>query len=119
MTIGFQLLLIIVSVLNFVYTMMQIRKSKLNIDDAIYLILFSLILLFMSLFPGAVTALSKLLGFISTSNFVFVFIIFIQYVILLKLQIKVSVLSEKTKSLNQALGLLKKDLEEKEKKSAD
>ncbi len=105
MTVLLQFMLILFSILNLVYTIYQIRKSKLNIDDAIFTICFSFILILMSVFPGAVTLVSNALGFYSASNFVLVFIVFLLIIQILKLQTKISLMNEKLKTLNQVYAL--------------
>lgn len=105
MTLVLQWMLIIFSILNFCYTIYQIRKSKLNIDDSIFSICFSFILVFMSLFPKVIMELAVKLGFYSASNFVLVFIVFLLILQILKLQTKLSLMNEKLKTLNQAIAL--------------
>lgn len=105
MTVLLQWMLIFFSILNFCYTIYQIRKSKLNIDDSIFSICFSFILVFMSLFPKVIMELSAKLGFYSASNFVLVFIVFLLILQVLKLQTKLSLMNEKLKTLNQVIAL--------------
>lgn len=105
MTVLLQGMLICFSVLYFCYTIYQIRKSKLNIDDSIFSICFSFILIFMSLFPKVIMNLSAKLGFYSASNFVLVFIVFLLILQILKLQTKLSLVNEKLKTLNQAIAI--------------
>ena len=109
MTLLLQVMLIVCSILNFLYTIYQIRKSKLNINDSIFSICFSILLVLMSLFPQVIVWISEKLGFYSASNFVLVFIVFILIVQILKLQTKVSVLSEKLKALNHFIAIEKHD----------
>lgn len=105
MTVLLQVMLIIFSFLNLFYTIFQIRKSHLTIDDAIFSICFSFILIFMSLFPQVIMDLSAAFGFYSASNFVLVFIVFLLIIQTLKLQTRLSNVNEKLKTLNQAIAL--------------
>ncbi len=114
MTILLQSMLILFSILNLCYTIYQIRKSKLHIDDSIFTICFSFILILMSIFPGVVTFVSNMLGFYSASNFVLVFIVFLLILQILKLQTKISVMNEKLKTLNQVYAI--EDLEKRKEK---
>lgn len=111
MSLTLRVLLIVFSVLYFGYTIYQIRKANLNIEDAIFPILFSLICVFMSIFIKTVTFISNKLGFISVTNFVIVFIIFIISIYVLKLLTKYSKLNEKVKNMNHEIAL--KDKEDK------
>lgn len=109
MSITLRILLIIFSLLYFAYIIYQIRKSNLNIEDAIFPIVFSLICIFMSIFPEVVVFISRKLGFISTSNFVIVFIICILSIYNLKIITKFSKLNEKVKNLNHSIALKEKE----------
>lgn len=109
MSIKLRILLIVFSLLYFGYTIYQIRKSSLNVEEAIFSIIFSLICIFMSVFTKLVTYISKWLGFISTSNFVIVFIILILSIYNLKLLTKISKLNEKVKNINHEIALKEKD----------
>lgn len=108
MSITLRILLIIFSLLYFGYTIYQIRKSTLNIEDAIFPIAFSLICIFMSLFFKLVVFISNKLGFISTSNFVIVFIVFVLSIYNIKLLTKYSKLNEKVKNLNHYIAIEEK-----------
>ena len=86
MTLTLRIVLIVASVLVVFYTIRKIRKSQLNIDDSVFWIGFSVMLLIMSIFPQVVTFFTQLLGITSPVNFVFLFVIFL---ILIKLFLKV------------------------------
>ena len=62
-------LLIIGSVLFGIYVLRKIRYSKFKIDDSIFWICFSFILILISIFPGVLTVGAKKLGVISPVNF--------------------------------------------------
>lgn len=111
MSLTLRILLIIFSILYFGYTIYQIRKASLNIEDAIFPIIFSLLCVFMSIFTKFLTYISAKLGFISVTNFVIVFIIFILSIYNLKLLTKYSKLNEKVKNINHEIAL--KDRKEK------
>ena len=91
MSLTLRIFLIISSVISVIYTMKKIRKSQLNIDDSLYWIIMSVLLLVMSIFPGAVEWASKLFGFIGVVNFVFFFMIFAVIVKLFQVAIDLSV----------------------------
>ena len=116
MTVLLQVMLICFSIFYFCYTIYQIRKSKLNIDDSIFPICFSFILVFMSLFPKVIMDIAVTLGFYSASNFVLVFIVFLLIIQILKLQTKLSLVNEKLKTLNQAIALESHNMRKERKK---
>lgn len=105
MTLLLQGMLIFFSLCYFCYTIYSIRKSSLNIDDSIFSICFSILLILMSLFPKVIMKIAVKLGFYSASNFVLVFIVFLLILQILKLQTKLSLVQEKLKTLNQAIAL--------------
>ena len=109
MSVTLRVLLIVFSILYFGYTVYQVRKSELNIDDAIFPILFSLICVFMSLFPKLIAYIATKLGFVSMSNFVIVFFVFMLSVYNIKLLTKYSKLNEKVKNLNHEIALKQKE----------
>ena len=111
MSLTLRIFLIISSVISVIYTMKKIRKSQLNIDDSLYWIIMSVLLLVMSIFPGAVEWASKLFGFIGVVNFVFFFMIFAVIVKLFQVAIDLSVTKHRLNSLIQKVALYNKDLQ--------
>lgn len=114
MSLTLRIFLIICSVLSVFYTMRKIRKAQLNIDDSIYWIIMSVLLLFMSIFPQAVDWVSSLFGFVGTVNFVFFFMIFAVIVKLFQISIDLSISKHRLNLLIQKIALLNKETEEKE-----
>ncbi|MDD7281958.1 DUF2304 domain-containing protein [Floccifex sp.] len=102
---------IIASVVTFLFVIRKIRKHGLNIDDSIVWILWSILLLIVSIFPGLPTWISNQLGFMSTSNFIFCLFIFFLYIMLFAQATEISKLREKQKELIQKLSI--KEYEEK------
>ena len=113
MSFKLQLVFIFASLITFLFVIKKIQKHGLNIDDAIIWILWSIGLLIISIFPRIPGWISKELGFMSTSNFIFcVFILFL-YIMLFTQTAKISKLKEKQKELIQKLSI--KEYEEKNK----
>lgn len=112
---GLQFVFTIVSIFTFIFIILKIRKNGLNIDDAIIWILWAILLLIISFFPGLPTFISNKLGFMSTSNFIFSIFIFFLYILLFVQSIQISKLKEKQKELIQKLSIRDyKDSKEKE-----
>ena len=105
MGLKLQLVFIFASILTFVFVIKKIQKHGLNIDDAILWILWSILLLVVSLFPQIPTWISEQLGFISTSNFIFCIFILFLYVMLFTQTAEISKLKEKQKQLIQKLSI--------------
>lgn len=115
MTLTLRILLVVASVLATAYALRKIRKAQLNIDDAFYWIVFSVILLVMSIFPVIPIFLSSLLGIESPANFVFLFMLFILIIRLFKNSIELSVQKHRLNNLIQKIAIMnhEKDSEEK------
>ncbi len=98
--------LILVSFLVMVFVLKKIRKTQLHIDDAIYWIVASVLLLIISIFPQIAIWMSQLLGIESPANFVFLFMIFVILIKLFNLAIDVSIQKQRLNRLIQKLALL-------------
>ena len=105
MGLKLQMFFIIASVVTFIFVIKKIQKHGLNIDDAIVWILWSIVLLIVSVFPSIPTWISKELGFMSTSNFIFCLFIFFLYIMLFNQTTQISKLKEKQKELIQKLSI--------------
>ena len=64
-------------VLTFSLMMRKIRQSKLQIESAIFWIVFSIVPVVFSIFPSVADFASRLLGIYATTNFLFLFAIFL------------------------------------------
>ncbi|MCC2825855.1 DUF2304 domain-containing protein [Laedolimicola ammoniilytica] len=124
MTPVFRIILIVVSILSTWYILKKIRQSKLQIEYAIFWIIFSGVLVIISLFPWLVSLFTRLLGMQLPVNFVFMVFIFILLVKLFMMTIELSTLENKVKDLTQELALAEKErrdelLIQKEKKESE
>ena len=124
MTPVFRIILIVVSILITWYILKKIRQSKLQIEYAIFWIIFSGVLVIISLFPWLVSLFTRLLGMQLPVNFVFMVFIFILLVKLFMMTIELSTLENKVKDLTQELALEEKErrdelLIQKEKKESE
>lgn len=124
MTPVFRIILIVVSILSTWYILKKIRQSKLQIEYAIFWIIFSGVLVIISLFPWLVSMFTRLLGMQLPVNFVFMVFIFILLVKLFMMTIELSTLENKVKDLTQELALAEKErrdelLIQKEKKESE
>ena len=125
-SVVFRLVLIICSLLTVVFIIRKIRQSKVQINYAIFWILFSVCLLVFSLFPEISISLAKILGIYSSTNFIFLVILFAFIIKLFFNTIEISNLEYKIKELSQKIAIdekkykdninemSKKDLNQKE-----
>lgn len=97
------------------YIMKKIRKNSLEIDYSIFWILFSGVLVLVSIFPGIITWAADVLGFISPANMVFLVVIFLLVLKLFSVTIKLSLLENKIKTLVQHIALMETAVCEMEK----
>ena len=104
MTIWFQIVLIFVSLATVTFILRGIRKSQVQINDSLFWIFFSLVLLVFSVFPKLAEIIARALGIVSAVNFIFLFIIY-QY----QLTVRLSKLDTKFKNLVQTIALRGKD----------
>ena len=107
MTIWFQIVLIFVSIMTCAFILRSIRKSQVQINDAIFWVFFSLILLVFSIFPGLAEAIASALGIVSAVNFIFLFVIFL--LLINQFPLRLSKLDTKFKNLVQTIALREKD----------
>lgn len=91
--------LVIASVLTTLLIMRKIRKGKMMIEDSLFWIGFSFMLILFSMFPQIVFKMSDLVGTQSASNFIFLFIIFVLIVRMFQMSMKISQMEAKFKDL--------------------
>ncbi len=114
MTMTLRVALILVSVGTFFLMMRKIRQSKVQIESAIFWIILALVLVVFSIFPGVADFASQLLGIYATTNFLFLFAIFVLIVKVFYMTIHISQLETRVKELVQQMALEEKLREEAE-----
>lgn len=119
MTMTLRIALILVSVATFVLMMRKIRQSKVQIESAIFWIILALVLVVFSIFPGVADLASRLLGIYATTNFLFLFAIFVLIVKVFYMTIHISQLETRVKELVQQMALDEKFREEAERQKDD
>lgn len=105
MTGMLRICLIVASVLTMLGIMHKIRRSKVRIEDSIYWVLFSIILIVFSVFPQVAYWLSDLVGTYSPSNFIFTLVIFLLLVKIFSMTVRISQLESKLQELVQKIAL--------------
>lgn len=109
MTLEFRIILIVASILTAMVILSRIRKSKVRIEDSIFWILISGIILVISVFPQVADAVTSALHIYLTTNFLFMFFIFLLMVKLFSLSVEVSQLKSKIEKLTQEAALANKE----------
>ena len=118
MTVVLRVILIVLSVLVFILMMRKIRQAKLQIEDSIFWIFFSLLLILFSLFPRIADWLSDRVGTMSTSNFIFLLMIFLLLIKNFSMSVHISQLEAKIKELAQKIALDNNKDEQERRKQA-
>lgn len=107
MTLALRIVLIIVSFLTLVFIVRSIRNAKVKIEDSVLWFCFAGLLLVVSIFPGVFYWLASVTGVQTTSNFVFLFFIFILLVLSFRSSMRISQADTKIKELTQQLAIEK------------
>ena len=112
MNILLRLLLFSSSIGSLLFVLRKIRNAQTQIDSTVFWILFMLMLVVISIFPGIVYFFSNLIGVESPSNFVFLFIIFLLLYKVFSLSLQMSKLQYQIQQLTQIIALdkLQEDL---------
>lgn len=107
MTLTLRIVLFLVSLLTLTFVIKRVRNSKVRLEDSIVWFLFAGILFLLSIFPGVFSLLADIAGVYSTTNFVFLFFIFVLLIICFNLSMRVSQADTKIKELTQLLAIEK------------
>lgn len=105
MTTVFRVFLIAISLCTAFGMIRKIRQAKVQIEAAVFWLLFGGILVVFSLIPQAADAMARILGIYSTPNFLFLFIIFLLMVKLFSMSIHMSQLESRIKEIVQKMAL--------------
>ena len=115
MTLLFRIILLAVCLFTYFFLHHSIKKERMRIEESIFWLILSLLLLVFSIFPGIPDILARLLGIYSTANFLFLFVIFILLLRLFYVNAALGKLEERVKTLVQNEAL--RDRREREKES--
>ena len=103
--------LIIGSLIPAGYILQRVRSAKVQIEDTIFWLLFSGVLLILAVFPGIAYWASSLLGFISPINFVYIVVIFLLLAKQFFMSIKLSQLDSRLRILTEQVALNEEKVE--------
>lgn len=113
MSIYLRIILVVCSILCFLYVMRKVRKTQMSIDDSLFWILFCLFIVVIGLFPKIMMEGARKIGVESPVNFVFLIIIFILIIKLFSQSIKLSQMENKLKNVIQQIAIREKELNDK------
>lgn len=105
MTVMLRICLIGASIFTMMLMMHKIRRSKVQIEDSIFWVLFALILILFSVFPQVAYWLSDLVGTSAPSNFIFTLVIFLLLMKVFSMTIRISQMEARLRELVQKIAL--------------
>ncbi len=112
MTVELRIILVIVSFATAALMLRRIRRSKVRIEDSVFWIVLSGVILLMSIFPQIADACAAALHVYDTANFLFLFFIFVLLVKLFTMSVHMSQLESKLERTVQAQALHAKEGED-------
>ena len=119
MTVTLRIVVIVASVLTAGMILQKIRQSKLQIEDSIFWLAFSSVLIIFSIFPGLPDLLARLAGTYTTANFIYLMVIFLLIVKLFHMSIKMSQLETRIREMAQEMALEKNEREKKKREKKE
>lgn len=105
MTIVLRCILIAVSLITMIYIVRKIRSSRMQIEDSLFWLLFSVILVVFAVVPGVPDILANFVGIYSTVNFLFLFFIFILLIKVFMMSLRMSQLENRVRELTQEIAI--------------
>ena len=94
------------------YVLRRVRQARVQIEDTIYWLALSAVLLLVAVFPGIAYWVSDLLGFVSPINCVFLVVIFLLLARQFVLSIRVSQLDSRLRVLTERVALNQQKLDD-------
>ncbi len=105
MSMMLRIFLIAASLLTTAAILHKIRRSKVQIEDAIFWVLFSGTLILFSVFPQVAYLMANLVGIQAPSNFIFLLVIFLLLVKVFAMTVRISQLEAKFRELVQKMAI--------------
>lgn len=107
--ISLRIMLLVCALLVFAFVLRKLRRAQMQVLDSLFWLLFSVSFVILGIFPQVAIWLSSLFGFISASNFVFLYVIAVLVVRDFCNSLRLSRQEERLNSLVQAVALSKKN----------
>lgn len=105
MTLTLRFVLLAASISNCAWILFRIRKEQVKIEDSVFWILWSFLLILMCLFPQVVELGARITGVQAPVNFVFLAIIFVLFLKLFRSSIRISQLEGRLQRFVQEYAL--------------
>lgn len=108
MSFWLRILILLASIINFIFMIRKLRKSQLNLMEAFYWFLFSLVLVVIGAFPNICNWLADILQVESPVNLVYLVIIFLLIVKIFFLDIRISIMENRIVNFVQEVAIREK-----------
>ena len=105
MTLLLRVVLTVVSILTTILIVRKVRMSQMRIEDSVFWIGFSFLLIVFSVFPKIVYLMSDMTGTQTPVNFIFLFVIFLLILKMFRMSVRISQLETKIKDLAQKMAI--------------
>ena len=105
MSLTLRVLLVIFAVIVFYFVIRKLKKAQIQVLDSLFWLLFSTSFVLRGLFPEIAVCISGLLGVISASNFVFLYVIAVLVVRDFANSVRLAKQEERLNSLVQSIAL--------------
>lgn len=105
MSLTLRVLLLLAATLTAFWILHKIHKMKVKMEDAIFWVVFAMVLLILGIFPQISYLMTDLLGIMSPANLIFLVIIFLLMEKIFTLSIIVSQLEDKVEILSAEVAL--------------
>ena len=119
MQVSLNIVLIIITLVYLFLILRSIRKKKLQMSFSVFWLITGIVLIIALLIPNLVENIAKLLGFEVPANMVFCLTIFVSFYLIFNLTIYISKENKKNTLLIQEISMLKKRVENLEKRSQE
>lgn len=114
MNLVLRVFIILISIMFIVYVFKKVKKSKLSEKESLLWMLFSILILIISVFPSIINSTAKLIGVGYPPSLLFLLSIMFILMIIFNYGQKISQLNEKNKHLSQNIALLEKRIKDLE-----
>lgn len=108
MSLTLRALLIFFAVLVFFFVIRRLKKAQMQVLDCLFWLLFSLSFVLLGVFPDIAIFVSNKLGFMSASNFVFLYVIAVLVMRDFSNSLRLSKQEERINELTQSIALREK-----------
>ena len=109
MSMTLRVLLIIFAAFVFNFVLRKLKKSQMQVLDSLFWLMFSLSFVLLGIFPEIALFISSELGFMSASNFVFLYVIAVLVMRDFYNSLRISKQEERINGLAQSIALGKSD----------